>query len=176
MELYPYVRSLVRRQIGDIPQYEDVVQEVFVSCLSTLERVGFNNRSSLKTWIYRITMRRVCDELRRHYKVIPDTILEDYATKGHLSSPEKDFQEKEMRERIESGFFVLTRRERQVFTFFLNGWENWEVAQALKVSRGRVGDARESGLRKLRKLYGVTNGRNKRSADLRRGYKRGGGF
>lgn len=159
MELYPYVRNVVRRKIGDIDGWEDVVQEVYASCLLSLERVGFNGQSSLKTWVYTITMRRVYDCLRQGYKSFPVPVLTSYLESGVLESPEDTFQKSETREKIESGFFVLSPRERKVFVFLLNDWELWEVAHAMKVSVRRISELRASGLRKLRKLYGVKNGR-----------------
>lgn len=158
-DLYPYVYRTVRREIGDVPGWEDTVQEVYVSCLSTLSKHGFNGGSSLKTWLYRVIMRRVYDSLRQSYKSLPIPILMDYSSVGTLESPEDAYLRQEVREKIISGFFVLSPRERHIFHLFLAGWEVWEVAQFLKVSPRRVSAVRTSGLIKLRKLYGVKNGK-----------------
>lgn len=156
--MYPYVRNLVRRSIGDTPQWEDVVQEVYVSCLSTLERVGFNGKSSFKTWLYQVIMRRVYDSLRQSYRVMTAVFMESYVNAEHCPAPDEIFQEVETREKIESGFFVLSPQEKRVFDLLLNDWEIREIAYVMKISISRVGQARSSGLQKMRKLYGVKNG------------------
>lgn len=170
MELYPYVRNVVRKSIGDVPHWEDVVQEIFASCLSSLERGKFDGGSSLRTWVHRITMRRVYDSLRQGYRSFPVPVLTTYSQMGELPSPEWAFEQKETREKIESGFFVLSSKERQVFIFLLNGWESWEISHSMKASTRRINELRVSGLRKLRKLYGVQNGRQNNSRSRRFGY------
>lgn len=170
MELYPYVRNVVRKSIGDVPHWEDVVQEIFASCLSSLERGKFDGGSSLRTWVHRITMRRVYDSLRQGYRSFPVPVLTTYSQMGELPSPEWAFEQKETREKIESGFFVLSSKERQVFIFLLNGWESWEIGHSMKASTRRINELRVSGLRKLRKLYGVQNGRQNNSRSRRFGY------
>jgi len=159
MELYPYVRSVVRGKIGDVPGWEDVVQEVYVSCFSSLERVGFNGHSSLKTWVHRITMRRVYDSFRKGYRTLPSPPAYPEVVVDDSLLPEDLFQRKETREKIESGFFVLTPEEKQVFVLLLNNWEIWEIAHVMKIPSIQVSELRSHGLYKLRKLYGVQNGR-----------------
>lgn len=41
---------------------EDIAQEVFISCYQHLD--AFRNQSSIKTWIYRITVNKCKDELK----------------------------------------------------------------------------------------------------------------
>jgi len=111
------------------------------------------------------------DFFRKSYREAPPDLLEFYASVGDLESPEEAFKRKETKEKIESGFFVLSPRERKIFTFLLYDWELWEIAHVMKVSHGRVSQLHVSGLRKLRKLYGASNGRQRsRERSKRLGY------
>ena len=54
-EHYPYVVRLAASLIGDVESAKDVAQDVFVAVFRGLRK--FRGESSLKTWIYRITLR-----------------------------------------------------------------------------------------------------------------------
>ena len=47
---------------------EDIAQEVFIKLYKNLP--NFNEKSSLYTWIYRITMNACFDEIKKEKKVI----------------------------------------------------------------------------------------------------------
>lgn len=52
---YPFVVRLAASLIGDVESAKDVAQEVFVAVFRGLPK--FRGESSLKTWIYQITLR-----------------------------------------------------------------------------------------------------------------------
>jgi RNA polymerase sigma-70 factor (ECF subfamily) len=52
---YPYVVRLAASLIGDVESAKDVAQDVFVAVFRGLPK--FRGESSLKTWIYQITLR-----------------------------------------------------------------------------------------------------------------------
>ena len=54
-EHYPYVVRLAASLTGDVDLAKDVAQDVFVAVFKGLPR--FRGESSLKTWIYQITLR-----------------------------------------------------------------------------------------------------------------------
>lgn len=54
-EHYPYVVRLAASLIGDVESAKDVAQDVFVAVFRGLPK--FRGDSSLKTWIYQITLR-----------------------------------------------------------------------------------------------------------------------
>lgn len=65
-ELYAQYKGIVRRtlfKLCGIRDLDDVVQEAFVRIWKGLPR--FDGRSSLKTWIYRVSVRAGIDHLRK---------------------------------------------------------------------------------------------------------------
>jgi len=59
------VFNLAARMLGDMEEARDVSQEVFLQVYRTLS--GFEGRSSLKTWIYRIVVNQ-CHNRRRWWR------------------------------------------------------------------------------------------------------------
>ncbi|WP_157967373.1 sigma-70 family RNA polymerase sigma factor [Paraliobacillus zengyii] len=52
--------------VHDLPQCEDIVQEVFISCYKNIHR--FRNDSSYKTWLIRITVNK-CKDYKRKWNI-----------------------------------------------------------------------------------------------------------
>ena len=53
------VRSTALSMVQDVEQAEDITQDVFVSVFKSI--LSFNEKSSLSTWIYRITINKCLD-------------------------------------------------------------------------------------------------------------------
>lgn len=66
-EQYDYVLRLALNLSGNISDAEDITQEVFIAVDSGLNR--FEGKSSLKTWIYRITIRIACRYLSKQKRM-----------------------------------------------------------------------------------------------------------
>ena len=67
-ELHPLVYGIGLRILGTHEDAEDAAQEVFTKVWKGLEH--FNHDSSLKTWIYRITVNTCIDHGRKPWKKI----------------------------------------------------------------------------------------------------------
>ena len=68
------MRSLAHRFLKDESEADDVVQEAFLSAFKQLER--FEGRSSLATWLYRITANAALMRLRAR-RTRPEICVED---------------------------------------------------------------------------------------------------
>ncbi|HSP06829.1 MAG TPA: sigma-70 family RNA polymerase sigma factor [Acidobacteriota bacterium] len=71
-----YERPIVRflyRYLGNMEEAKEVCQDVFVKIFRGIP--SFQNQSSLKTWIYRITLNAVLNEKRRWYQRLRDRFL-----------------------------------------------------------------------------------------------------
>ena len=67
-EFHPLVYSVGLRVLGTHEDAEDVAQEVFTKVWKSYE--GFNHNSSLRTWIYRITLNTCIDHRRKPWNKI----------------------------------------------------------------------------------------------------------
>lgn len=70
-----WMLALARRMLGDRGLAEDVVQDAFISAFRGLRR--FEQRSSLKTWLHRITVNAALMKLRQ-LKRLGEQSIEEY--------------------------------------------------------------------------------------------------
>ncbi len=59
------VFALARARLGDAERAEEITQSVFVSLAETLGGNRYDERGRFESWLFRITMNRVRDEVRR---------------------------------------------------------------------------------------------------------------
>ncbi len=87
----PIVSFKVKKSIGaHTPEWEDVVNEVMVNVIEKLEKSEFRGESSIGTFIYTITSRRIIDYIRRKSKVLK------YAPEPNpFSSPHQNVEDEE---------------------------------------------------------------------------------
>lgn len=132
--------------IGNTQEADDIAQEVF---LKVYTKAGsFKGESSFSTWLYRITVNRCIDELRRrNNKIISyETEFgeeEKLKLKDVLASKETDITEeltqKELQDIIQKAMNSLPEKDRIILTLKeIEGLSYNEIAQIMKISLGKV--------------------------------------
>ena len=131
---------------------EEVAQETWLAVLQGIDR--FEERSSLKTWLFRILTNRAKTRGIREGRSLPFSALEaeepavepdrfhggDHAWPGHWSAPPRGFPEErllaaETREVIERAIEALPPTQRAVISLRdIEGWSADEVCNALTLS------------------------------------------
>lgn len=134
---------------------EEVAQETWAAVLEGLDR--FEGRSSVRTWIYRILVKRAISRAEKEGRSVPFSSLSDepsdlvdparFTVKGHWKSkgtaprrwddgtPEKLALEAESRDVINEAIDSLPPNQRAVITLRdLAGWDSREVCNVLDVS------------------------------------------
>lgn len=147
--------------VGSRARAEEVVQETWLAVLSGIG--GFQGRSSLRTWIFRILINRARTCATREARVVPLSSLADSQEgagwggtpypadplDGALAgagpafgggSPggataEEQLLSRELRERIEQAVATLPPRQREVIVLRdIEGWSAAEVCNMLEIS------------------------------------------
>lgn len=67
-DTFPRLVRYAARIVGDVAEAEDVVQESYVKAYEALAEGGFEGRSSVVTWLYRIVTRTAIDVKRRRVR------------------------------------------------------------------------------------------------------------
>ena len=129
----------------------DVVQEAFLKAHKHMD--SFEGSSSFYTWLYRIVMNVAIDHLRKQQRSptvdYDDAVahLEEEAAAGEEAilpqllhgNPAKEFQRKEMREKIEVALAKLSPNHRAVLVMReLDGLSYEEMAKVMKCSKGTI--------------------------------------
>jgi RNA polymerase sigma-70 factor (ECF subfamily) len=144
------VFNLAYRLLGDREEALDITQEVFLSVYRKLRH--FRGASSLKTWIYRITInctsnrcrwwsrlrRRGTVSLDEHLSADDDRVFSD-TLRAAGEDPEQALLASERRREIERSLLRLPVRQRiAVIMRDVEGCSYEEIADLLKVSLGTV--------------------------------------
>jgi RNA polymerase sigma-70 factor (ECF subfamily) len=142
-----YVLGLLRRLGVREADVEDVAQEVFVVVHAHL--AGFEGRSTLKTWIAGICVRKV-SEYRRKAHRRREVMLAVVPEREALSDQqEHELEQKQQAALLQQGLSRLTEKQFQVFVLYeIEELSMAEVAQAVGCLRvtayTRLHDARHA--------------------------------
>lgn len=140
------------RILRDDESAEDAAQEAFIKVFRNIRR--FEERSSLYTWIYRITVNIALNKLKRDKfrRMLPlgDMIKRDTRPSA---DPERAALGSEVAERIEEAVKTLPEKQRAVFTLrFYEELSHREIADIVGCSEGTSKANYFHAIRKLRKL------------------------
>ncbi|MDE6107513.1 MAG: sigma-70 family RNA polymerase sigma factor [Oscillospiraceae bacterium] len=140
------VYSLAYRMTGNHEDAADLTQEAFLNAWRGLN--SFDGRSSLSTWLYRLTSNACIDFLRREKRRVAlsitlDNSEEDEERQADLPddrySPERELERKEAAQAVQRGLCALSPEHREVLILReLEGLSYMEIAQVLNIEEGTV--------------------------------------
>jgi RNA polymerase sigma-70 factor (ECF subfamily) len=143
-ELYRYAA----RFLGDPSVAEDCVADTFSRFLKAI-RAGRGPKDYLKAYLYRIAHNWVAD----YYRRVPDvTELKD-TQPDNDNSPEEEASLRMRQAQTRKAILQLTPDQQQVIALkYLQGLNNYEVAQALHKPVGAVKSLQHRALARLEKI------------------------
>jgi len=132
--------------MGNAQEADDTAQEVFLKVYTKAD--SFKGESSFSTWLYRITVNRCVDELRRRKNKIISYETEfnqeeKLKLKDVLASRENDITEKlrqkELQDIIQKAMNSLPEKYRIILTLKeIEGLSYKEISQIMKISLAKV--------------------------------------
>ncbi len=143
-----WMLALAQRMLGDHALAEDVVQDAFINVFRSLS--SFQGRSSLKTWLHRITVNAALMKLRRLKRLAEqpiDELLPEFDQYGcrieaswkTLESVEKIVADEQYREQIHKKINQLPDAYRIILLLRdIEGYDTGEVAVLLDISAANV--------------------------------------
>jgi len=142
MTVYNTIYSIM----GNAQEADDIAQEVFLKVYTKAD--SFKGESSFSTWLYRITVNRCVDELRRRKNKIISYETEfnqeeKLKLKDVLASRENDITEKlrrkELQDIIQKAMNSLPEKYRIILTLKeIEGLSYKEISQIMKISLAKV--------------------------------------
>ncbi|KKK33629.1 hypothetical protein WQ57_23745 [Mesobacillus campisalis] len=117
---------------------EDISQEVFISCYHHLDE--FQNKSSYKTWIYRITVNKCKDMLRSwSYKNIAykDKLLSLFQS-GSKSAEDQMLADEDREEIFEQVLRLPVKLREVIILFYYEELSILEISQMLNLNSSTV--------------------------------------
>ncbi|MFD2629652.1 sigma-70 family RNA polymerase sigma factor [Oceanobacillus kapialis] len=138
--------------VKDNETAKDMVQSTFIKCYENIDDFRFD--SSIKTWLYRITINQCKDYLKSWYyrKVHVKNLFENVVTSFSPSTEEqvvKDSEHEEMKNLI----FSLPQKYREViFLFYYKSFSLEEIAQLTELNLNTVKTRLSRGKKRLKSL------------------------
>lgn len=141
------VYALGMRYFKKSEDADDIVQEVFLKVFMNFKK--FENRSSLKTWIYRIAINEIFTQFRKnkkhHNRELLDEILEDKGEAVKLKN-------RDMRSDFIASLKKLPKKRGQVMFYrVLEGLSFKEVGEVMNISEDSAKNLYSIGLKKIKK-------------------------
>jgi RNA polymerase sigma-70 factor (ECF subfamily) len=127
----------VRKALGwNLPDWEDVVNEILTQVLQKVRSGEFRGESSLGTFIYTITSRRIIDFIRQKSKV-----LRNGPEPAPLPDPQTSIEQKERADQLAGLIQGLKPKYRDVLElFYFRELSREEVAQRLGITPAKVSE------------------------------------
>ena len=145
----PVVSFRVRKSLGShTPDWEDVANEIMVNVIEKLEAGQFRGDSSIGTFIYTITSRRIVDYIRAKSKFLK------YAPEpSSFSSPQDQVENKERAEQVAQCLEKLKPKYKKIlYLYYYKDLSREEVANKLGISPRRVSERVNYAQKLLRKM------------------------
>jgi len=147
----PKMLALARRMLSDPVEAEDAVQDAFIRLWTHAARWQ-PGKAKFETWLYRVTMNKCYDRLRRR----PTARLEEAAEVADPApGPDANLQNAAVAEQIDAALKALPERQRAAIQLcHYQGCGNIEAAEILEISVEALESLLARGRRALRNRLG----------------------
>jgi len=145
----PIVSFRVRKSLGShIPDWEDVVNEIMVNTLEKIKSGKFRGDSSISTFIYTITSRRIVDFIRKKNKVL------QYAPEpSSFPAPNKNIENKERSKFVAKYLENLQPKYREIiYLYYYKELTRQEIAKKIGIPPRRVSERANYARKLLKKM------------------------
>jgi RNA polymerase sigma-70 factor (ECF subfamily) len=145
----PVVSFRVKKSIGvRTPDWEDVVNEIMINVVEKLKKGEFRGESSIGTFIYTITSRRIIDFIRKKSKV-----LKHAPEPNPYLSPHEHVENRERAQWIANSIEKLKPKYKEIlYLYYYQELSREEVAKKLNISPRRVSERVNYAQKLLRKI------------------------
>ncbi len=145
----PIVSFKVKKSLGTrTPDWEDVVNEIITQVIEKVKKDEFRGDSSIGTFIYTITTRRIVDYIRQKTK-----ILKGIPEPAPLPDPCDDAESRERARVLAEAIKQLKPKFKEVLNlYYYQELSREEVAQRLGISPRRVSERLNYAQKLLRKM------------------------
>ena len=145
----PIVSFRVKKSLGSYtPDWEDVVNEIMLNAIEKLESGKFRGDSSVGTFIYTITSRRIIDHIRKKSKS-----LKHAPEPNPFPQPHEHVENKERAEMVARHLEKLKPKYKEIlYLYYYKELSRNEVAQKLGISPRRVSERVNYAQKLLKKM------------------------
>jgi len=145
----PILSFRIKKYLGhQNPDWEDVVNEIITNVVEKIKKGEFRGESSIGTFIYTISSRRIVDYIRQKSKT-----LKHIPEPKTFPAPELEFENKERAKTLADAIKKLKPKYRKIlYLYYYKGFSRNEVAEKLGISPRRVSERVDYAQKLLRKI------------------------
>ncbi|MCX6561140.1 MAG: sigma-70 family RNA polymerase sigma factor [Candidatus Aminicenantes bacterium] len=150
-EFRPKIGFKVRRALGSAnPDWEDVVNEILTQVLDKVRSGEFRGESSIGTFIYTITIRRIADYIRQKTRV-----LRHVPEPGTPPDPIDEAERDQRLTRLAEAVAALAPKYKSVLElYYFRELSREETARRLGISPAKVSERTNYAQKLLRRMLG----------------------
>jgi RNA polymerase sigma factor (sigma-70 family) len=158
----PRLRAFVRRQVADLSEVEDIVQDTFLELVSAYRLM--EPIEHVAAWMMRVARNRIIDRFRKQSRScaesvptkVPPSILDEWLTPDALASdeagPEASYVRKVLAEELVAALDELPAEQRAVFVAHeLDGRSFKDLAAEMGVGVNTLLGRKHAAVRHLRR-------------------------
>jgi RNA polymerase sigma-70 factor (ECF subfamily) len=148
LEYRPVISFRVRKALGSgNPDWEDVVNEILTQAVAKIKSGEFRGDSSIGTFLYTITSRRIIDYIRQKTRV-----LKHAPEPPPFPDPHVEMEKRERARQVEAVVNSLKPKFRDVlYLYYYKELSREEVARTLGISPRRVSERVNYALKLIQK-------------------------
>jgi RNA polymerase sigma-70 factor (ECF subfamily) len=152
LQYRPVISFRVRKALGSsTPDWEDVVDEILTQAIEKVKTGAFRGDSSVGTFLYTITSRRIIDHIRQKTKV-----LRHAPEPAPFPDPHDETEGRERARQIATAVEGLKPKFRDVlYLYYYKELSREEVARELGISPRRVSERVNYAVKLIRKSVRV---------------------
>lgn len=131
------LERLARAYEPDPDRRLDLLQEIHIALWRSL--AGFDERCSLRTWVYRVAHNTATSQILRRRASAPTFVsLDDLASMPAEGSAEEDVDQQRVMERVLALIHALAPLDRQLILLYLEGMDAAAIGDITGLSSGNV--------------------------------------
>jgi RNA polymerase sigma-70 factor (ECF subfamily) len=145
----PIITFKVKKSIGgQTPDWEDIANEIITNVIDKVKSGEFRGESSIGTYIFTITKRRIIDHIRGKSKILRHAPEVDPFPQPHVY-----FENKEKAETLANAIESLKPKYKEIlYLYYYKDLSREEVAQKLGIPPNRVSERVNYAQKLLKKI------------------------
>ena len=152
----PRVYGLIRAQSGSADLAEEITQSTFCTMVAKIE--GYTELGRFESWLFRIAMNRLRDEMRRRKRQarpVEEEVLQGLAGSARSSPPESQLEDQATGQSLRRAVEQLSEADRRIIHLRHSAELSFkQIADILGQPLGTVLARHHRALKKLRDLIG----------------------
>jgi len=149
LRFWPQINYRVRNSLGFAnPDWEDIASDVLIDIIEAIKKGKFRGESSIGTFIYVITSRRIIDYIRKKGKLPKSVAVED-----QIPDPYESMESKEKSIFLAESIKKLKPRNADIlYLYYYLGLSQVEIARIFGISKRWVNTLIKNSTKSLKKI------------------------